>query len=312
MVRMLKFMFMEPIESILRLVWNSPLVFKMRGVFFDLSEIFTRYRLEKKRFYENTGYILNLKNPQSFSQHIVWKKIYDRNPILPILSDKYRIRQYIKNVLGEERANKILAPLLYATDNPETIPFDDLDGEYIIKSNHNSGPHFIVEKGMFPNKEEIILNLKKQLKIPYGILKHEWAYKKIKKKMVIIERLLRDEEGKIPKDYKFHMICGRCAFIQVDFNRFSDHSRTLYDSNWNYISAILKFKQGPKAPKPNNFEEMLSLASQLSKEFDYIRVDFYSINDLVYLGEMTHYPGSGIERFTPQSFDFELGKYWQK
>jgi len=302
---------MKFIKPILRPIWNSSFVFKIRGVFFDLSEKITGYQSEKKRFLENTGYKLNLKNPQSFSHHIVWKKIYDRNPILPVISDKYRVRQYLKDTLGEEEANKYLVPLLYSTDNPDNIPFNDLDGEYIIKANHNSGPPFIVEKNIPVDEKKIISNLKNQLKISYGTLKHEWAYKKIKKKMVVVERLLRDEEGDIPKDYKFHMIGGQCAFIQIDSNRFSDHSRTLYDSSWNYIEATLKFKQGPKITKPRNFETMLKLAKKLSKGFDYVRVDLYDVGERIYFGEMTHYPGSGMERFTPKEFDFELGKYWQ-
>ena len=310
-VRSDKITFMSLIKNFLRPFWNSPLIWKLRGVFFELCEILTDYRLEKKRFIENMGYMLNLKNPTSFSEHLVWKKIYDRNPILPILANKFEIRGYIKKILGEEKAKEILVPLLYATANPETIPFDKLEGEYIIKSNHNSGPHFIVEKNKAPNKEGIIKSLKKQIKYDYGILKHEWAYRKIKNKMVVVEKLLRDEEGNLPKDYKLHMIFGKCAFIQVDFDRFIDHSRTLYDKDWNYIPATLKFKQGREEPRPTNLDKMLALAQKLSESFDYIRIDLYSIRDKVYLGEMTHYPGSGMEKITPESYDFEWGKYWK-
>ncbi len=303
---------MELNKSILRPVWDSSLILKLRGYWFDFSEILTSYRQEKIRFKKNTGYELDLKNPKSFSHHLVWKKIYDRNPALAVICDKYKVRDYIKKVLGEKEANGILIPLLYTTDNPETIPFNDFSGEYIIKANHNSGPNFIVQNGERPDKNKIIFELKKQLKLPYGILKHEWAYGKIKKRMIVIEKLLRDEEGKIPKDYKFHMINGECAFIQIDFDRFTNHSRTLYDKDWNYIETTLKFKQGPESPKPKNFDKMIGTAKKLSKGFDYIRIDLYDTGDKIYFGEMTNYPGSGMEKFTPQSFDFELGKYWSK
>jgi len=279
---------------------------------FSVVEVCTNYYFEKKKFQKIMGYELNLKNPQSFSQHIVYKKIYDRRKVLPIVADKYLVRNYLKKTLGEENANQILIPLLYHTDNPEAIPFDALEGEYIIKANHNSGPNFIVGKNDIPDRKFIVSSLKKQLSIPYGILKHEWAYGKIKQKLVVVERLLRDEQGNIPKDYKFHIINGVCAFIQVDFDRFINHSRTLYDKEWNYIPATLKFKQGRQAEKPKNLPKMLQLAEQLSKGFDYIRIDLYSIGDRVYFGEMTHYPGSGMERFTPESLDFELGKFWKK
>lgn len=303
---------MSLLYSIIKKIWNSPTIYFFRGLIFNVSEVLTNYHKERSRFLEKMGYPLDLKNPKSFSHHIVYKKIYDRNPILPILADKYAVRHYIEKVLGEAESKKILIPLLYYGDKPDQIPFDIFDGEYIIKANHNSGPNFIVANGIKPEKEKIIKELKKQLKIPYGTLKHEWAYGKIKKRMVVVERLLRDEDGKIPKDYKFHMIKGRCAFIQVDFERFVDHSRTLYDENWNYIPATLKFKQGPKIAPPKNLERMLSLAKKLSKDFDYIRVDLYDVGYNVYLGEMTHYPGSGMERFTPESFDFYFGEYWTR
>ncbi len=301
---------MNALKNRLRPVWNSPLVWDCRGHFFALREKLSGYKLAKRDFFEKMGYELNLDNPQTFSEHIVHKKIFDRDPLLPILADKYKVREYIKKFLGEEESQKILIPLLFETQNPETIPFDILEREYIIKTNHNSGPHFIVENNKSIDREEIIAKLKNQLKYSYGILKHEWAYSKISPKRVVVERLIRDEQGALPKDFKFHMIKGECAFIQVDFDRFIDHSRTLYDKDWNRIGATLKFKQGREEPRPKNFDQMLQLAQKLSKPFDYVRVDLYTTQDKVYLGEMTHYPGSGMEPFTPIDYDYKFGEYW--
>ncbi|MCJ7657281.1 MAG: glycosyl transferase, partial [Candidatus Atribacteria bacterium] len=94
------------------------------GIYF-LNKI-CNYKQEKIRFYKEVGYQLNLKNPKSFHEKIVWKKINDRNPLLPITADKYKVRSYIKEVLGEEKAKEILIPLLYVTDQSETIPFERL------------------------------------------------------------------------------------------------------------------------------------------------------------------------------------------
>ena len=57
---------------------------------------------------------------------------------------------------------------------------------------------------------------------------------------------------------------------------------------------------------------MLEVARKLAQGFDYIRIDLYAFADKIYIGEMTHYPGSGMEKFTPIEFDFELGKLWKK
>ncbi len=302
--------FMEFFKSVFRPIWNSPTLFKFRGIVFNTLDFISGYYFEKRKFKKMMGYDLCLNKPKSFSHHIIYNKIYDRRDVLSIVADKYAVRKYLIDTLGQKEAESILIPLLYSGTNPENIPFDKLEGEYIVKANHNSGPHFIIKKGDIPNKKLIISELKKQLSIPYGILKHEWAYGRIKERRVVVERLLRDESGSIPKDYKFHMIEGECAFVQIDFDRFTSHSRTLYDKDWTYIPVTLKFKQGVEASKPVNFEKMLSLSRQLSKGFSYIRIDLYSIGDRVFFGEMTHYPGSGMERFTPESFDFKLGNLW--
>ena len=168
----------------------------------------SHYKLEKIRFYQKLGYPLNLKNPQFYNEKIVWKKIYDRNPLLPITSDKYQIRSYIKKVLGEEKAKEILIPLFYVTDQPETIPFDRLPSSFIVKSNHASGRNIIVKNGHYI-REKIIKTCKGWLKMPYGLEKLEWAYQSIKRK-IIIEKLLQDDDGSPPERYDFQMFHRKC------------------------------------------------------------------------------------------------------
>ena len=165
---------------------------------FCLLNKICNYQLEKIRFFKEVGYQLNLKNPQSFGEKIVWKKIHDRNPLLPVTADKYKVRSYIKEVLGEEKAREIFVPLLYATDQPDTIPFERLPSAFIVKSNHSSGRNIIVENGNY-DKQRIIKTCKRWLKTPYGLEKLEWAYQPIKRK-IIIEKLLREEDRKILKE----------------------------------------------------------------------------------------------------------------
>ncbi|MFP4403773.1 MAG: ATP-grasp fold amidoligase family protein [Candidatus Woesearchaeota archaeon] len=138
----------------------------------------------------------------------------------------------------------------------------------------------------------------------------EWAYKNVKRK-IIIEKFLKDKNGQSPKDYKFHMFHGKCKMIQVDSDRFKKHTRSLFDENWNYIDASLKFTQGKKLTKPKNLENMKKLAEKLSKNFENIRIDLYSLNDNIFVGELTQYHGSGTEKFKPIKYDFELGKNWK-
>jgi hypothetical protein len=277
------------------------------GIYF-LNKI-SHYQLEKIRFYKALGYPLNLQNPTSFNEKIFWKKIYDRNPLLPIAADKYQVRSYLKEVLGVEKAEEILIPLLYVTDQPETIPFEIFPHDFIIKPNHASGKIIIVENGHY-NKEEIIKTCKRWLKTPYGPEKLEWAYQ-LSKRKIIIEKLLYDYDGSIPKRFKFHMFHGKCKLVQVMFGESNNPSGSYFDEKWDFLSVKKATQpQGPKIKKPKNYEIMLELAEKLSEAFDYVRVDLYNLNGKIYFGELTHYPTSGMTKFETPSFDFELGKHW--
>jgi len=293
-----------------RTTWESPFLYKVKGRFHLLSERLTGYSKEKRIYKERQGYELDLKNPKSYTQKIVWKKINDRNPILPIVTDKYQVRGYVKAVLGKEEAEKILIPLLYVTDDPATIPFDTLPEEYIIKTNHTSGKNIIVGKGNSVDQEKIIKQLKEWMSRPWGFFNLEWSYRKIKPK-ILIEKLLRDEDGKIPKDYKFFIFHGKCWLVHVDHDRFSDHTRSVFDRDWNYLPVDLKFKRGPKVEKPKSYKRMLLLAEKLGKDFDHVRVDLYEVDNNIYFGELTHYHESGWGKIIPKSFDFELGSKWR-
>ncbi len=125
----------------------------------------SNYQIEKIKFYKKMGYRLNLTNPRSFNEKIVWKKIYDRNPLLRITSDKYQVRSYVRDILGEEKAQEMLVPLLYITDKPETTPFEALHIPYIIKPNHASGLKIIIENEDY-EPQKIIKICKQWLGIP--------------------------------------------------------------------------------------------------------------------------------------------------
>ncbi|WP_422379419.1 ATP-grasp fold amidoligase family protein [Marinicellulosiphila megalodicopiae] len=264
---------------------------------------------EKKRFLKAHDYPLNLNNPKSFNEKICHKKIYDRNPLLPIIADKYKVRGYIKEVLGKQLADEILIPLLAVADTPNGINFKSLPNEYVIKSNHGSSNNIIIKDGDTLNVDEFKIIAKKWLTQLYGTRSHEWAYDQIPRK-IIVEQLLKDESGNVPPDYKFSMINGQCAFIQVDNERFENFNRTLFTPNWELLDVSWKRKRGSSVAKPQNLEKMLKLATILSKPFDYIRVDFYSLGDKIFFGELTNYPARGRGKFTPTEFDFEMGKKW--
>lgn len=302
-------MTLNPFTSIRR--WRSFLFsFRATVLAYRILERLTNYRFERRRFFRRHGYPLNLSQPTTFSEKIVWKKLNDRNPLLPLVADKYSVRKYVADRLGPTLASKVLIPLLYYDSDPSAIPFENLPPEYIIKATHGSGWNIIKTAETELDRDAVIAQLRKWLRLVHGTFGHQWAYERIPPAFVI-EPLLRDENGDIPEDYKFFMINGNCRLIQVDLQRFKDHKRSLFDENWNYLDASLKCPKGPPLPRPTMLEDMLDLARTLAAPFDMVRVDLYCCNSNVYFGELTHYPESGTGRFTPRELDHQLGMHWK-
>ena len=284
---------------------------KFKKQYFLLSQRLLNYPKESEIFLEKHGYPLNLKDPRSFNEKIIWRKIYDRNPLFPIITDKLKVRDYIRERLGEEQAKELLIPLLFHCSDPETIPFDDLPAQFVIKPSHASAKIIIVRDKTEINWGEILAECKNWLSKPYGFYDLEWAYQKLKPE-ILVEKLLLDEEGRIPMDYKFHVFHGKCKRIAVCSERFTGGRRvTAFDENWNYSDVVTNDPGGVYIPMPENFPSMLSLAEKLGGDFDYIRVDLYNIQGRIFFGELTVYPTSGHGAYSPTEFDFELGANWK-
>ncbi|MBF8436523.1 hypothetical protein I0Q91_05500 [Halanaerobiaceae bacterium Z-7014] len=241
---------------------------------------------------------------------MVWKKLYNRNKLLTITQDKFLYRKYIKDKLGSKKANDILVPLIHSTKEPESISFNSLPDEYIIKPNNAAGRYFIKRKEDKINKETIIKNCKEWLSKVYGIKLHEWAYKDIEPR-ILIEKLITDENGSIADDYKFFCYNGKCKFVQVISNRHVDEKRSIYTSDWEFLDIKYKgYRSVPGVIKPKNYNKMIEIAEVLSKDFNFVRIDMYNINGNIFFGEFTHYPVSGHGKIEPVDYDYEFGKYW--
>lgn len=257
----------------------------------------------KKRFREKMGYDLDLKNPKTLNEKINWLKLYDRKDLNTIASDKYNVRSYIEQKIGSE----YLIPLLYHTKNPDNIRPENLpSGNFIIKTNHDSSGGIIVKDKSSVNWSVARKRFSRLLKENYFYSSREWQYKNIEPR-IIVEQLLTYDNGSIPNDYKFHCFNGQLVFVQVDLDRHIEHKRNLYDPDWNFIPCVWKYKNGQKEEKPKSFNKMKELAEIIAKDFIYVRVDFYSINNSIYFGELTFHSESGHGKFDPEEYDLKFG-----
>jgi len=280
-----------------------------KRLFYPIAKIFPTKLFLKIMYKRNLGKKLNFKNPQTLNEKIQWKKIYDKNPLYTVCADKYCVRDYIKEKIGE----KYLIPLLYSTDNPSSINFGELKFPCILKSSHGSAHIIILKNKKYINKRQIIKKCKKWLKTNYYWVGREPQYKNIKP-LILIERLLLDEKGKIPHDYKFYCFNGKVEFIQVNKDRFGESKFNIFNKYWESTQftyapkEVSKEKRDKNIAEPKNLKKMIKVAEKLSKDFDFARVDLYSVNNKIYFGEITFHPGSGFCVFLPSKYDLIYGK----
>lgn len=261
----------------------------------------------KKWFKKKTGLELNLEDPRSFSEKIQWLKLYDSTPLKAELSDKYLVRDWVKERIGE----KYLVELYGVWDNPEDIDFDALPDSFVLKTNHSSSWNIIVKDKSRLDRKAAVRKLKRWLSMDYtfccGLQLH---YSLIKRK-VIAEKYLENTDGL--DDYKFLCFGGEPKYIWKDVGRFgSQHYRTFYDLDWKMQDFRYQYPTLDQSDQPPEcLEEMTGLARILSRDFPHVRVDFYEVDGRVYFGEMTFTCCSGVDRFYPQEMDDIMGSYFE-
>ena len=260
-----------------------------------------RYRLTFKK-------PLNLKNPQTYNEKLQWMKLYDHNPIYAQLVDKYDVRKYVSEKIGEEH----LIPIIGVWDNFDEIDFDKLPNEFVMKCTHDSGSVFICKDKSTVDKKLLRKRITSDLKRSQYIAGREWAYKNVKPR-IIVEKLMRDESSADLKDYKFFCFDGevKSMFIATDRGiEGQDVKFDFFDAEYNHLPLKHGHQNANILPaKPNGFEEMKKLASKLSEGLRHARIDLYNINGKIYFGEITFYHHCGFVPFDPEEWDYTFGSW---
>lgn len=262
----------------------------------------------KRKYKACMGKALNLNSPQTFNEKLQWLKLHDRKPEYTMMVDKYAVRKYIADTIGEE----YLIPLLGVWDNPDEINFDALPNQFVLKCNHNSGLGMCICKDRSKlDIEKVKAGLRKGLQQDYYLTSREWPYKNVSKK-IVCEEYMEDRQAHELVDYKFMCFSGevKCSFTCSE--RFTDSGLkvTFFDKDWNVMPFERHYPASKKPlTKPINYRKMIQFAEELSKGIPFVRVDFYEINGQLYFGELTFYPGGGFEEFTPEEWDYKLGDF---
>lgn len=250
------------------------------------------------------GQKLDLDNPKKWSEKIQWIKLYDMDDLKTRLADKYLVREWIKEKIGE----KYLIPLLGAYDGPDEIDYDSLPEKFVIKCNHGCSMNIIVKDKNTIDKEEIKNKLNTWLKRTYGFMGFELQYLNIRPR-VIIEKHMENAGRLDIIDYKFWCFNGKPKYIHVFVERSTNKKATFFDTNWVKQSFAYNFPLiDYEMEKPDNLDKMLSIAETLSKDFKFVRVDLYRLDDgSIYFGEMTFTPWGGWPTWNEADIDRKLG-----
>ena len=238
---------------------------------------------------------ISFKNPRSFNEKLQFLKLRQKNAFFSKLSDKYAVRDYVKEVIGKD----VLTKILWIGESIEDIPFSKLPQRFVIKINCSSGQNILIKDKQEMDVVKVKKTLKKWLGQDYWKRSRELNYKGVRKK-ILIEEFLEDSKSFVPNDFKFFVFNGKTRFVQIDVDRFKKHKRCIYDTNWNKQSFGLEydFYEG-NVEKPKNLKKMITYAEKLAKNLPFARVDFYEVNNKVKFGEITFYPGGGLEKFFP-------------
>lgn len=279
----------------------------------ELKSLEARENYINEQFFKEYGYRIDFtKEPKTFSEKIQFRKLYtdeETNKLYAKCADKYKVREYVASKIGKE----YLIPLELVTDSLTIDDWNKLPNECVIKANHNSGPVQVIFDKTKKNAKSIIDEINFQLSMDYGVLSLESYYSLIERK-VIVEKLLKDKEGKVPKDYKIHCFRNSSGeikkIIQVDSDRYENHSQDFYDENLENLKLEAYAKNSKEKIKLiKELKELLKIAEKLSEDFDYVRADFYLFEEKIYFGELTFCPWSGFQKFSPNKWDTILYSY---
>lgn len=285
---------------------------RLRGMFYRAwIYILPRWRLIRHsdesairaRFRKRLGEEPNLESPKTYNEKLQWLKLNWRDDLARTCADKFLLRSYVEERVGE----KYLVPLLHVYEDPSNIDLSILPKKFALKASHGSGYNLICRDKSKIDLKEAERQCRSWMRVPYWANNREWVYKGLKPRLVV-EELMLDERGRVPKDFKVFCFFGEPFMIQVNNDRFERLTLDFYDMEWKRLSFSLKHPTSDYVIKDvPPIKEMSEVSRILSAPFPHVRVDFYWVNGELKIGELTYFPASGFGRITPKEFDRTLG-----
>lgn len=288
-----------------------------------ILEDISKWPIEKRRtkleqiYEQRIGVVLNLDNPQRFTEKMQWRKLYEDDPRITRCINKLTFKQYVREKLGDGYT----APLIDVWHSPDDVDLQGIPEKCVLKSNCSGDGHYTF---LIHDKERVDLDAKEKE------IKESWfdrrnlhtnsffaAYYPIKP-CVLVEELISDLETGA-NEYKFlcfngepkYVYHGDDHFVKGDGKR-KECSVSHYSLDWVNLGIQYGNHVNNRNVKPPKFmKEMVEISRKLSKDFSFVRVDFFESDNKFYISEMTFTQGGGLTPYFPDDFDYELGSYWK-
>lgn len=241
---------------------------------------------------------VNLDSPTTFNELVQRRKLQNRDMRMVTLADKVTAKAHAAGVLGHEW---VIPTIWHGAALPEQ---PDWARPFVIKPRHGCNQNIYIRDGDV-DWNEVRARTEPWGRKAYGRWLDEWLYAQIPRG-ILVEPFV-GENGQLPIDYKIFVFGGVASHVQVHLEREKGHRWIVFDRYWNRVSAQTA-DADPACPK--SLREMLNAAETLARGFDFVRCDFYEIGGKPLFGEMTFYPGSGLDKFNPVTLDAEFGRYW--
>ena len=279
-------------------------IFASRGIYNRLSD----EKFLKKAYKIKFGKTLNLNNPQTFNEKLQWLKLNDRNPLYTTLVDKYAVKKYIADKIGEE----YIIPTLGVWDSFDDIDFASLPEQFVLKCTHNSGGLIICKDKKKLDVDSARMKITKYLNRNYYWLSREWPYKNVKPR-IIVEKYMVDDSGYELKDYKFYCFDGQVKLLMIASDRLTGKQKHFdyYDRHGQVQNIVWGGVPNSPIPQPlpEQYEEMVNIAEKLSEGIPHVRIDLYLISGKIHFGEMTFFDASGFDDIQPEEWNEKLGSW---
>lgn len=262
---------------------------------------------EQVAMWGDIGYWPNLRRPRSMSEKLAWCKLFQRDPRLPILADKFAVRDFVRDRLGEDA----LIPLHAVVDRVSDLDFAALPNAFVLKATHGCKWIHVVRDKTTEDRDALMHRAEYWLSHRHGHRTGEWWYAPIPPRL-IAEEFLTDPSHPTICEYKLWCFHGRAEMIGVHYDRWNNHTMSYFDRDWTYHPFSRGNPLGPPLPPPMDFARLITAAECLAQDFEFVRTDLYQLpSGQIKFGELTFCPGGSRSKWTPIEQDFRMGAFWK-